>query len=59
MSYSGLTAESDSVKGSSRSGTAWGLTVIITGMLAIMAPFTSGDAIGDAIEEVGEELERV
>ena len=59
MSNSELTAVSDAIKDSSRLGTAWGFAVMITGMLAIMAPFTSGDAIGDAIEEVGEELERV
>lgn len=33
---------SDSVKGSSRMGTAWGFAVMIAGMLAIMAPFISG-----------------
>lgn len=35
---------SDSVKSSSRVGTAWGFAVMICGILAIMAPFLSGIA---------------
>ena len=64
MSHSELKAGSDSVKGSSRLGAAWSVAVMIIGMLAIgmlaiMAPFTSGDANGGEIEEIGKELERV